>query len=195
MMLSKAHLLRRILTVLSCLIISPAFAAEGGGHGAQGIPVKAVLFAAINFAILLFILGYFLRKPVKEFFASRAALIRKDIGDSEALKNQAEKKYREYESRLARIEQETGALIGQLKQDGQLEKARLMQTAQDQIQALQATSQRIMGHELQRAKEELKKEAVQLAAQLAEDLVRQNITAEDQRRLVKTYLEKMEGLS
>jgi F-type H+-transporting ATPase subunit b len=184
-----------ILPLLVGLVAQPAFAAEAGGHGPGGVPVKALLFAAINFLILLLILGYFLRKPVLEFFASRAVLIRRDIGESEALKNQAEKKYREYESRLGQIEKEMNGLIGQLKQDGELEKGRLVQIAQDQIQALQQTSLRIMGTELKRAKEELKKETVNLAAQLAEDLVRQNITPEDQQRLVKTYLEKMETLS
>jgi hypothetical protein len=34
-----------------------------------------------------------------------------------------------------------------------------------------------------------------LAAQLAEDLLRQNIPPEDQKRLVRSYLEKMEHLS
>lgn len=188
-------ILSGILFLFLTLAAAPLVASEAGGHEAQGIPVKAVLFAGINFVILLLILGYFLRKPVKDFFASRAVLIGKDIEESEALKNQAEKKYRDYESRLARIEAEMNGLIAQLKQDGELEKTRLIQAAQDQIQALQETSGRIMSTELRRAKEELKKETVNLAAQLAEDLVRQNITPEDQGRLVKTYLEKMEGLS
>lgn len=187
--------LSAILALSLGLAAAPAWASEAGGHGAEGIPVKAIVFAAVNFLILLLILGYFLRKPVKEFFASRAILIRKDIGESEALKDQAEKKYREYESRLAQIEKETKSLIGQLKQDGELEKGRLVQIAQEQIQSLHETGERIMTNELRRAKEELKREAVNLAAQLAEDLVRQNITVDDQKRLVKTYLKKMEELS
>jgi F-type H+-transporting ATPase subunit b len=130
------------------------WAAEEGGHGEhEGVPVKAMIFAGVNFVILLFILGYFLRKPMKEFFASRAALIRKDIGDSEARKDQAEKKYKEYETRLAQIEKEMAALVAELKHDGQLEKERLVETAKYQIEALQQTSERIMGAELRRAKE------------------------------------------
>jgi F-type H+-transporting ATPase subunit b len=188
--------LSRVIFFLLTLVASPLWAAEEGGHGEpEGIPVKAMLFAGINFVLLLLILGYFLRKPMKEFFASRAALIRKDIGESEARKNQAEKKYQDYETRLAHIEKEMNALVNQLKRDGQLEKDRLVQAAQGQMEALQETSRRIMGSELRRAKEELKRETASLAAQLAEDLLRQNITPEDQKRLVKSYLEKMEHLS
>ena len=189
-------LLQRSFFFLLTLAASPVWAAEEGGHGEhEGIPVKPLIYAGINFVVLIFILGYFLRKPMKEFFASRAALIRKDIGDSEARKDQAEKKYKEYETRLAQIEKEMGTLVAQLKQDGQLEKERLVETAKFQIESLQQTSKRIMGAELRRAKEELKKETATLAAQLAEDLLRQNITPEDQKRLVKSYLEKMEHLS
>lgn len=182
-----------VIAVLG-VMAAPAWAGEAEAHGEGGIPVKAVIYAALNFFLLLIILGYFLRKPIKEFFASRAALIRKDIEESQALRDQAQGKYNEYESRLAHIEKEMQELVAQLKRDGELEQGRLLAAAQGQIQSLQETSERIMQTELKRAKEELKKEAAQLAAQLAEDLVRQNITPEDQRRLVREYLDKMERL-
>jgi len=172
-----------------------ALGVEGGGNETHGFPAKAIIFAAINFLLLAVILGYFLRIPIKEFFASRGALIKKDIEDSQAVVDQAEQKYREYEKRLGSIEEEMQALITQLKRDGTLEKDRIVEAAKAQMQALHETSERVMSTELRRAKEELKEEAVQLATQLAEELVRKNITPEDQQRLVKNYMEKMEHLS
>jgi len=176
------------------LIASPLMAAEEA-HDAHGVPTKAILFAALNFLLLILILGYFLRKPVKEFFASRAALIKTDIEDSQALKDQAQAKFQEYEQRLKGIEAEMAGLVDELKKDGELEKGRIVQAAKDQAVALQETSERVMSNELKRAKEELKREAMSLAAELAEELVRRNITAEDQKRLVQTYIDKMEHLS
>lgn len=174
---------------------SPVLASEGEPGEAHGVPTKAVLFAALNFILLILILAYFLRKPVKEFFASRAAIIKADINDSEALKNQAEEKFHEYERRLKGIEAEMNHLVEELKKDGELEKAKLVQAAKEQAASLQETSERVMSTELKRAKEELKREAVSLAAELAEELIRKNITAEDQKRLVQTYIDKMEHLS
>lgn len=169
------------------------WAAAGGEE--HGFPGKALIFAGINFLIFILILGYFLHKPMKEFFSSRAAVIGKDIHESQNLKQEAEQKYAEYEQRMKSIEAEMQHLITELKKDGQLERDRLLATAEEQAEALKHTSERIMDQELRRAKEELKQEAVQLAAEMAEDLLKKNITAEDQQRIVKQYIHKVEHLS
>ncbi len=179
---------------LSCLPTN-LWAAGGGAHEAHGIPSKALIFAGINFLILLFILGYFLRKPVKDFFTSRAALISQDLTESRQIKETAAQKFTEYEQRMHGIEAEMQALVAELKKDGQLERDRMVAVAEEQAASLKETSKRIMTQELRRAKEELKQEAVQLAADMAEDLLKKNITAEDQQRIVRQYISKVEQLS
>ena len=197
--------LRRHLNIAACyglagfLLSSPlvALAAEheehGSGHGG-GIP-HSLIYAAINFTILIILLSYFLRKPAKEFFASRGVLIKKSIDESKDLKINAENKYREYETRLKNIETETQNLINQLKQDGELEKNRLLESAQKQITTLQETHQKILDQELRRAKEELKKQAVAMAANLAEELIKKNISSQDQNKILEQYLNKLENAS
>lgn len=167
--------------------------AAGGGHG-EGIPYKAIIFAAINFILLALILGYFLRGPVKEFFASRAVLIEKNIKESEQLKLSAQQKFTEYDERLKNIAAESQALVNELKKDGELESERILENAKKQAQALKENSERMMDQELKRAKEELKRESVELAAQMAEDLLKKNLKSEDQQRLVSDYLKKMESV-
>ncbi len=179
------------LALMPGLLWANEAAAEGAEHHGPGMPV---VYHAINFAILVGLLFYFLRKPVKEFFASRAALIRGNIDEAKQRKDEAAKKYAEYEQRLQSIESEMQGLITSLKQDGELERKRLLETAQQQAVSLQSNSERMLQQELRKAKEDLKREAVGLAGQLAEDLIRQNITPEDQGRIVGQYLEKMEKL-
>jgi F-type H+-transporting ATPase subunit b len=181
------------LTALSLALLPSLLlaASEGGEHHGPGM---AVVFHAINFTILVGLLFYFLRKPAKEFFASRASQIRGSIEESRQRKEEAAKKYAEYEQRLKSIEQEMQGLITGLKQDGELERKRLIETAGQQAASLKDNSQRMLQQELRKAKEDLKREAVGLAGQLAEDLIRQNITPEDQGRIVGQYLQKMENL-
>lgn len=166
--------------------------AAGDAHDSHGIPTKPLIYAAINFVLLILILSYFLRKPVKEFFATRAALIEKDIEDSQQLAREAKDKFEEYEQRLKNIVSETETLMESLKKDGELEKQRLIESAEQQAQSLKSTSESMMAQELKRAKEELKRESVELAAQMAEELLKKNINAGDQQRLVQDYLKKME---
>lgn len=171
-----------------------AWAAEGGNESG-GFPTKAIIFAVVNFLILLFILGYFLRKPLKDFFASRAVLIKKDIEDSQAVRDEAAQKYQEYEQRLKEIEEEMRSLIEELKKDGELERVSIVKETHDRVKNLKETSERVMSQEVQRAKEELKQEAVAWAAQLAEELVRKNLTPDDQQKIVKRYMDRMEQQS
>jgi F-type H+-transporting ATPase subunit b len=178
--------------LLSLLAPVPLRAAEGG-HAAG--PSMALVYWGINFLILAIGLTYFLRKPIKEFFASRATLIRTNIDQARELKGNAEKKYHEYESRLKSIEQEMQALVASLKKDGELEQRRIVETATQQVASLKSNSERILQQELRKAKVELKKEAVILATELAEELIRNNLTPADQAHLVEQYLQKMEKLA
>lgn len=175
------------------LVASPLWAAEAEAHE-EGPTIKLVYWG-INFLILAVGLLYFLRKPVKEFFASRATLIRENIEQARALKANAEKKYQDYENRLKSIEKEMQELIANLKKDGELEKRRMIESAAQQAANLKSNSERVLQQELRKAKEDLKKEAVSLATDLAEDLIRKNVTPEDQGRIVDQYLTKMEKLA
>jgi F-type H+-transporting ATPase subunit b len=111
------------------------------------------------------------------------------------LKANAEKRFAEYEGRLKSIDRERRELIASLKEGGELEKRRLVETARRQAEMLRDTQQKFISQELRKAKEELKKEAVVIAAELAEKLLRENLTPEDQNRLVGQYVERMEKLA
>jgi len=188
--------LRTLFVLALVLAARSALAAEGHGEGhhEEGIPFSMV-FSGINFAILAGLLFYFLRKPAKDHFASRATLIRTRIQQAEELKSHAVQKYNEFESRLKSIDRETQDLIANLKHDGELEKRRLVEMAEKQSVQLRETQEKIIGQELRKAKEELKQEAINLASDMAEKLVRENMTPEDQNRVVGQYLDRMEKLA
>ena len=168
--------------------------ASDASHDA-GVPGKAVVFALINLICLLLILVLVLRKPAKEYFANRAALIRNDLDVSKQLKDAALAKHQEYEAKLQGIREEMQRLIEELRRDGQLERDRIIQEAKEQVDNLTSTSKQVMNQEVLKAKEGLKAEVVQLSADLAEALIKQNITSDDQKRIVDQYLGKMEKLS
>lgn len=188
----KSRHLLLFCTFAFVLIAMPLWAEEGAHE--EG-PSMALVYWGINFLILVGGLGFFLRKPVKEFFASRSALIRKSIEDARALKSTAERKYQEYDNRLKSIEKEMQDLVANLKKDGELEKRRLIENAQQQVANLKSNSERILQQELRKAKEELKKETVNLASELAEESLRKNLTPQDQNRIFEQSLHKMENLS
>lgn len=191
--LQKAGLL--FLATFIVLKTSSLWAAAGGGEHHEGVPVMPLIYAGINFFILFLILTLALRKPLKEFFASRKVLVGQDLEESAKLKKEAQAKYQDFETRLKNITQETQTLVEELKKTGELEKAKLLEEARAQAEAFKETSQLRMANELKKAKEELKRESVQLASELAEELLKKNFSAEDQKRVVEQYLNKMEALA
>ena len=189
--------MKRLLSYLSAptilLIASRLWASSEGGH--EEGPGMPLVYWSINLLILIAVLLFFLRKPAKEFFASRATLIRTNIDQARNLKADAEKKYAEYEARLKAIESEMNALVSSLEKDGELERRRIVEAATQQVATLKKNSERMLQQETAKAKEELKREAVQLATELAGDLIKKNMTPEDQSRIVEQYLDKMEKLA
>lgn len=183
-----------VATGLAALLASRPLYGASEAHGEEGIPFNLV-FAGINFFILVGLLTYFLRKPVRDFFASRSTLIRTTLDQAKDLKDNAEQKYSEYDERMKTVEGEMQRLIQELKKGGELEKQRLLTLAKEQVETLKATTERMMAQEIRKAKEELKNEAATLAVDLAEKLLRENITAQDQNRLVDEYLGKIGRLS
>jgi len=182
------------LTLLVLLLAAhPAWAEEAAAE-AEGIPTS-VIYAIINFVILAGGLFYLLRKPAKEYFASRSALIKTTMDQAGQLKSQAEKKYSEYEKRMKTVDGDMKSLVDQLKTDGELERQKIVEQAQRQAEILKDTSGKILNQELRKAKEDLKREATTLASEMAEKMVRENITAQDQKRIVEQYLQKMEKVS
>jgi len=188
----KPRYLAIFCTLVIALLALPLWAEEGVHE--EG-PSMALVYWGINFLILVGGLAFFLRKPVKEFFASRATLIGNNIEEARELKAAAERKYKEYDNRLKSIEKEMQELIATLKKDGELEKRRLIENTQQQVANLKSNSERILQQELRKAKEELKKETVNLATELTEESLRKNVTPEDQSRIFDQYLQKMENLT
>lgn len=146
----------------------------------------------INFALFVGLLVYFLKNPLKEFWKTRSQKIQSDLEESERLRRDAEKQYRQLEARLADIENEVQTLIRSLEEEGDLEKKRLIEDTEKIATRIKQDAERIADQEVRRARETLKAQAIQLSVEMAERLIRDNFKDTDQQKLVGRYLEKLE---
>jgi len=146
-----------------------------------------------NFIAFIGVLYFILRKPVKDFWASRSHEIRFEMEDADRLLQESQKNYKRLETRLARIEREVKDLIESLIEAGELEKRTVIEEAQRFAEKVARESERMMNQEVQKAKELLKMQAVQFSVELAEKLIREKFRSEDQEKLVGKYLMGLEG--
>src|SRR5512140_3164761 len=169
-------------------------AQEAGGVTSVHIPWGEVIKQAINFLILAGVLVYFLRKPFSSFLKERSDLLRKSIDDAAKARAEAAEKLAAIETRTAKLADEIAGMNTKMDVEAAAEARRLQETAAVEISRIRAQSEFTGEQEVKKAREELRREASILTASAAEELVRKTLSPEDQERLVRENLEKIEGI-
>jgi F-type H+-transporting ATPase subunit b len=93
--------------------------------------------------------------------------------------------------RLERVEEEAAQLVAQAREDAERDKARLIDEAASQAEAIRAGASRDMNSEVARAQRDLQSHIAHLAVGIATDLVKKNFSGDDQDRLVRQYLDRL----
>jgi len=174
-----------------------AFAAEeSGAHPGGGVhvPWGEILKQAINFLILAGVLVYFLRKPLSSFLKERSELLRKAIDAAANARAEAAEKLSAIETRTAKLADEIAGMNAKMDVEAAAEARRLQETVAAEISRIRTQSEFTGEQEVKKAREELRREASVLTARAAEELVRKTISPEDQERLVRENIEKIEGI-
>jgi len=189
--------LRFVAPLAGALSAAAAFAAEeSGAHAAGGVhvPWGEILKQAVNFLILAGVLVYFLRKPVSSFLKERSELLRKAIDDAAKARAEAAEKLAAIENRTAKLADEIAGMNAKMDVDAAAEARRLQESVAAEISRIRTQSEFTGEQEVKKAREELRREASVLTARAAEELVRKTLSPEDQERLVRENIEKIEGI-
>jgi len=154
-------------------------------------PWLSFAFKVINFVILMAILIKFLSKPLGNFLKNRQARVRQTLEDAEKASAEAEKKMRDYERRLARIDEEIEGIHHILREEGEKEKARIIHEAENMAEKVKEQARSTAQQEIQEAQRILREEMADLAVKLAEEILKKSIGEPDQKRLVEEYVDQM----
>jgi len=183
-----------IIFTLVLVLSNVVLASSGGGHGEGGVHnawLKNDWFKLMNFAVLV-IGGFFIaRKPVAEFFSSRAKGIEQEIQELEQKKAEAEQKLAEYQAKFKNLDQESKQIVEDYVKQGEEAKKRILAEAQAQADKLEDMAKRNIEQEFKAAKARLQQEVVEAAMEKAEEVIKASISSEDQEKLVDDYLKKV----
>lgn len=148
-----------------------------------------------NFLLFVSVLFVVLKKPVAEFWRTRAHQIAFDIEEARRLRQEAGKKVLELESRIKGLDDEVQNLIRSLRQEGIHEKEKILSDSKSYAEKLKVDAKRIIQQELQKTKEQLRRELVGNSIRIAEKEIRDQIGEEDQSRLSERFIKELEVLS
>ncbi len=170
--------------------VTCGFASSGGHHEAPPFG-KEMVFQIFNFILLVCLLVYVYRKNAAGAFEKRSLEIKTAMEEAAAAKKIAEEKYQEYQLRLVRLDDEIRQIMDHVKEDADKERELILAEAKKQADKQIKQAELTAKQEVALATQLLRKEAVELAAGMAAEAVKDKMTSEDQKNWVKTYIEKI----
>ena len=165
-----------------------AAAGHGEGHAAPSLDIKRLGFQLLNFAVLVFLLVKFGGPAVNRALDARHNQIKADLASAAEARAAAQARFEQQEKRLAALENEIAAITASIKQEAEAEKARLIAAAEDRARRIQDESAFIIEQQIKQAEEDLRREVAAAAVALAEKIVRSQLGANDQQRLIDTFV-------
>ncbi len=187
----RGHL-KATLLLGAALVLLGAGAAWASGGGYSDEMVHELYLKIMNFAVLVVVVVVLARKPLKKGLNDRIQGIKDELADLESRRGKALAELAEVEKRLKDAEGDRETIVAEFRAQGEKERAKILAAAEESAARIKSQAQFTIDQETAMAKTELRKEVAQLSAALAEDLLKQKITAEDQTRLVDEYLAKVQ---
>lgn len=167
-------------------------AAKGAEHHEQtyfGIPGWILKIA--NMVLFIGVLAYLVGGPMKKAFAERSAAIRRTADEAKERRIKADQMASDIQARLAAIEQEVKAIHERAVVEGERQKRELIASAEAEAQKILAAARTEVDNRLKHARHELTAYAGQLASERAEQILREKITEQDQKKLFQESLREV----
>ncbi|MCI5124800.1 MAG: hypothetical protein D3925_10055 [Candidatus Electrothrix sp. AR5] len=167
---------------------------HGEGHVAPMI-TKAklwdLLWRALNFAALVFIMVKFLSKPIAAGLGGRKHQIEDELETMKEKRDEAEQAYKAFELRLAGMDDELAELVAKAQAMAEDERTRILAEAEASAKDIQRQAEAAVQGALAHAKSKLQAEIAEQAVVMAEELIVKNLTPEDQVAITEQYLERV----
>lgn len=175
------------------LISANAFANEGGAHhGEEGIPYKLILTQSVNLLIFVGLMVYFLRETLAKHFADRKKSFHELVNRAENARREAEGTRREIATKVSRIESTAQSSMKQAEQEAEEMRKKIVNEGAALSQRMQAEAQKTAQVEVERARNELRAEVLQIATEQTEKMLREKVGETEKKRLQNEFVEKFQ---
>jgi F0F1-type ATP synthase membrane subunit b/b' len=155
-------------------------------------PFAAVLF---NTALLFGLIFKFAREPVKKGLADRRQRIMKGIEDAAAMHDEAKRQLDFYRNKLENLDAEIERVKREMREGADTERKRILEDASLRRTRLEQEARLLIEQELKALRQDLTRETAQAAMRSAREMLVQNTSTDDHRRLCEGYLETLQPLA
>jgi F-type H+-transporting ATPase subunit b len=146
----------------------------------------------VNFGVVLLILGWKVWPGLKRYTAKRHDSIKEALEEAGKLREEARARLAQYTAQTERAEKEIDQMVAEIRAGAEAEKQRILADAQAQAEAMKRDAQQRIKAEIDRARAELEREVVAAAIAVAERLIREKATKNDQTQLVDGFIQDIQ---
>lgn len=206
--------MRRVLFILLLMLVAAAaihaqpanpadvahgsekVSAESAHHEAEGEPkflgLPTWIWKVANMLIFIGALVYFLKSPISNALNDRKANIQRAAEEAKTRRAKSDQIASDIQARLAQLEDEIKTIHERAQQEGERQRRELIVAAEAEAQKILAQARAEVDNRLKNARHELTEYAGQLASERAEQILRDRITADDQKKLFDESLREVE---
>ena len=155
------------------------------------ISPSTVIFAIINFCILVVGLKVLLYKPVCKMLDSRREEVANNLNSAEEAKLEAQKLRDEYAAQIQNARNEAQDIINQAAKIGEQTKADIVNEAREEAARLTAKARDEIAREKTEALNEIRNEIADLAVLAASKVVGKTIDVADHQNMVNNFVKEV----
>lgn len=160
--------------------------------GAKVWGVPNGIWHAINFLLLFGGIFFLARKGLIAAARRKRDETAKGIEEATKLREEMRKKFEDYDARMRNIDQQMSTLVSDAKADAESERQKLVADATALAGRMREDAKQIADQEIARARRELQEEQIARAAELAEQILKANVTKDDQARLADEFMKRVD---
>lgn len=157
----------------------------------MSIEPSTLIFALINFFILLFCLKKFLYKPLFNMLDERASTIAKNVDEAEQARNEANALKAEYEASLKEAQTKAQEIIQNANKLGEETRAEIVAKAKEEALRASEKAREEINREKEQALKDLRAEVADLAVDAAGKIIGRSVTVADHENLVNEFIKEV----
>lgn len=180
-------------TAIAGLLFSNlAWASEGGGEvNLFAGDLGNAIWTLVIFILVIVVLGKFAWGPLLNALQQREQFIRTSLQEAKDDREAAEARLQEYEERLQQATTEATQIVEQGRQDADKAKARIEETARTEADKMLNRAKREIDLAKQSAIKDLYATSAELATDIAEKVLKRELSSQDHERLIEESIEEL----
>jgi F-type H+-transporting ATPase subunit b len=182
------------MTYLGKMVLAAEGAEEPSGTDLILPAIDELIWGAVAFALVLFVLNKFAFPKLREAVEARENQIKGDLEAAERARTDAENEKRQYQQQIADSRGEANRIVEEARQQAEQVRKDVIAKAQTEAEAITTRAQESIAAERASTMQELQATVAAMSIQLAEKVVGRSIDASAQKEMVDAYIRDVAGM-